>query len=155
MSEDISVVDFTGIRFLPTRIVIYLIIYDLIPGTIDLCDHVSFIFLNMVSIIKYIARRTIYCFAYEISLWGGSQEKVRGIAQRLQNHHKTMRFKYFCRSFEGFYHIGCLDIHGEPSCKISWNNGHPFCIDTLGYFDRTDRKSTRLNSSQVAISYAV
>src|SRR5690625_7916962 len=56
MSEYILVVDLTGIRFLPVRLVTYLNIYDLILDPIDICDKFSFIFLIILSFIKYLVR---------------------------------------------------------------------------------------------------
>src|SRR5690625_5954329 len=55
MSEDISVVDFTGIRFLPARIVTYLNIYDLILGPIVICVQVFLIFLFIFSILRFLS----------------------------------------------------------------------------------------------------
>src|SRR5690554_7343089 len=54
-----------------------------------------------------------------------------------------------------FYHLYCLSFAYHGICWSSSHNILQLARPCLGYESQEDRKSTRLNSSHVRISYAV
>ena len=137
MFRDVTIVDFSGGRFLTAGIVAHLKIGDFIPGHVHIGNQVALGDLLMVQIIEYFAGGTAHRPADLIGLGYFGQEQTGMIApgiERFQHHNQSGRFTDFGTPFQVFNDIGGLIIPFHCRIELPGHHGSPAGIDTPGHF---------------------
>ena len=93
--ENIFIVDFSGSRFVPSRIVTDLDVGYFFPAEVHIPDQVTLIPLHVIDIVQYFAGRAVVRPAYHLGLIGMSQEKLGSVAQRFKNHDQAVGLEDF------------------------------------------------------------
>ena len=90
----------------------------------------------MIHIKQYFAGRTADCFADHKGLVGMAEKQVGVIAQRFQDHYKSMRFENTGRFSQRRNNICGLIFKRQTAFVIAGNNCSPFSITAFGNFYR-------------------